>query len=174
MRPCQRHRASGWTSKDHVGFGLVRQRPDLLGQQFGRSGKALHRPDKGPHIAPRRQLVMPALPSKQRPGVPVSPALVWPAIVPLPIAVMVVPSPAGTEGRIHLEHRVHHAERILDQGIARLADAVADQFKEPRIHNVLGRKRGGRPRAVGFAVPGRRGWRLHRAGDRWRPRDECG
>ena len=75
----------------------------------------------------------------------VSPALVWPAILSLPIAVMVVSSPARTEGRIHLEHRVHHAERILDQGIARLADAVADQFEEPRIHNLLGRKGGGRP-----------------------------
>ena len=87
---------------------------------------------------------MPALPGEHRPGVPVSPALVGPAIFPLPIAVMVVPSPAGTEGRVHLEYRVHHAERILDQGIPRLADAVADQFQEPRIHNLLGRKRDGR------------------------------
>ena len=76
---------------------------------------------------------------------PVSPALVWPAIFPLSIAVMVVPPPAGTEGRIHLEERVHHAKRVLDEGIARLADAVADQFQEPRIHNVFGRKRGSRP-----------------------------
>ena len=71
---------------------------------------------------------------------PVPPALVWPAIFPLPIAVMVVPPPAGTEGRVHLEDRVHHAKRVLNEGIARLTDAVADQFQEPRIHNLLGRK----------------------------------
>jgi hypothetical protein len=101
---------------------------------LGRSGKAQtcsgsnrlevakpsHCPDKTAHIACRRQLVMPALSRKHRPGVAVSPALVGAAIFALPIAVMVVPSPAGTEGRVHLEYCVHHAERILDQGIAGL------------------------------------------------------
>src|SRR6185369_3626724 len=86
---------------------------------------------------------MPALSREQRPGVPVSPTLVWLAIGSLPIAVVVVPSPTGTEGCVYLEQRVHHTKRILDQGIARLADAVADQFKEARVHNVFGRKRAG-------------------------------
>ena len=48
------------------------------------------------------------------------------------------------EGRVHPEDRVHHAERVLDQRIPRLADAVADQLEESRVHNVLARIRGGR------------------------------
>src|SRR5689334_14691507 len=91
---------------------------------------------------------MSALPSQQWPSMSVPPALVWSAVFPLPIAVMVVPPPTGTAGCIHLENPVDDVERIFNEGIARLADAVANQFKEPRIHNVFGREGGWLPRRL--------------------------
>src|SRR6185312_17127124 len=140
MRPYERHGTSSGTSKHHVALRSVRQSPYLLRQQVGGSGKALHGPYVGSHVTPCRQLVMAALSRKHRPGVPVSPPLVRLAVFALPVTIMVVPPPARTAGHVHLEYRIHHLQRILDQGIVRLADAVADQLKETGIHNVLARK----------------------------------
>src|SRR5678816_1460045 len=110
MRPGQRHGASGRAADAPAGPGTIRQRPHLLGQQARLRGKPLHGPDERPYVAPGRQLVVPPLSREQRPGMSVSPSLIGPAIFPLPVAVVVVASPAGAERGVYPEDRVHHAE----------------------------------------------------------------
>src|SRR5207245_2971788 len=78
------------------------------------------------------------------------PALPRPAILPLAIAVVVIAMPAGTEWRIHFEHGVHDAQRVLDQRVVESPDPVTHQFEESRIHDVL---RGELERIPRRAVP---------------------
>src|SRR5262249_51302675 len=41
--------------------------------------------------------------------------------------------------QVNLENCVYDAERILDEGIPWLADAVSDEFQEPCVHDLLRR-----------------------------------
>src|SRR5262249_30885360 len=64
--------------------------------------------------------------------------------------VVVVSAPAGSEGRVDLERRVHHAERILHDRLSRLHDSISDELEESRVDDGLG----GEIRAfAGRAVP---------------------
>ena len=83
---------------------------------------------------------MAALASEQRPRAADAPSDEGAAVVALAVAVVVVTTPAGTGGKIGLEDGVDHAQRILDQRIAALADAVADQFKETAIDDLARRE----------------------------------
>src|SRR5258705_13250073 len=84
-------------------------------------------------IAPGREFVMPALSSQQRPWAPDAPSEKWTAVVVLSVSVVRVTFPAWTGGKIGLERRIDHSERIFHQRSSRLADSIAHQFKESAV-----------------------------------------
>lgn len=71
-------------------------------------------------------------------GPALAPAFVRAAIRPLAVSVVVVAVPAGAKGRLDLEDHFHHLEGILDQRVAGLADAVANQLQKPGIDDLPG------------------------------------
>ena len=81
---------------------------------------------------------MGAFAGEQRPCAALSPALVGAAVFALAVAVVVVASPAGAEGRVELEDGIDHLERIDDERVVGAADAVADELKEARVDNLAG------------------------------------
>src|SRR5207244_5940311 len=80
---------------------------------------------------------MASLSGEQRPSATLPPAFVRSPVLPLAISVVVVAMPAGTGRRLHLEHGVDDAQRVLDQRVVERADSVANQFEESRIHYIL-------------------------------------
>src|SRR5260370_17413706 len=88
---------------------------------------------------------MGSLASEKRPGSSLSPSFKWAAIWTLAVSIVVVAPPAGTKRRIHLENGINYPERSFNQGIAWLADAVADQLQKTGVNNIFCRKLPRRP-----------------------------
>src|SRR5207244_5701764 len=114
----------------------------LLREQPRRGGETLHGAKIRADVAPGGELVVSALAGEERPGPAPPPAVERPAVVALPVAIVVVPTPARAEGRLHFEHRVHHAQRILHARLTRLQDPISDDLEEPSTNDLLGRERG--------------------------------
>src|SRR5947199_7969805 len=138
MSPHERHRRAGRPPEEHASFGEVRRVPDLLGEQPRGRREALHGAEVGRNVPPGGELVMSTLSRQERPCAARTPSYVRAAIVPLAVAVVVVAAPAGAEWRLHLQHRVHHAERVLDERIPGSADSIANELEEPRVDDLLG------------------------------------
>src|ERR1700710_2504689 len=83
---------------------------------------------------------------QQRPWASLSPALVGTAVFPLAVTVMVVPSPTGTKGRIHLQHVIDDLQRINDQWIVGPPNSVSHQLQKPAIDHL--------PRLKDIPLPG--------------------
>src|SRR5580658_134509 len=84
----------------------------------------------------RGQLVMCSLPGQEWRRTALSPAQERSSIVALPIAVMVVASPARAHRSLHLECVVDHFERINHDRIVGTAHSVAHQLEEAGIHHI--------------------------------------
>ena len=80
---------------------------------------------------------MPPLPGEQGPRAPLPIPDERPAILSLPVPVVVVPPPAWTVRRVHFEHGIQHAQGIHDDGIVRLPDAVPNKLEEPPVDDLL-------------------------------------
>src|SRR6266404_4230342 len=91
-------------------------------------------------IAPGREFVMSALSRQQRPRTPDAPSEKRTAVVVLTVSVVRIAFPAWTRGKIGLERRVDHSERIFHQRSARFANSVAHQFKESAVHDFRDRE----------------------------------
>lgn len=83
---------------------------------------------------------MPAFTGEQWPGSSLPPSRKWTAVRAIAIAIMVVAAPARTVRRLDLEHSVYDPQGVFDQRVAWAANTVANQFEEPRVDDVLGRK----------------------------------
>src|SRR5271168_5249441 len=79
---------------------------------------------------------MAPFPGHNRPGASLSPAEKWSAVMPLPIAVVVISPPARPFGRIDLQRLVDHLQRIDDQRVIRAPYAVAHQLQKSGVHNL--------------------------------------
>src|SRR5437899_6471157 len=142
MRPHERHRRPRRPTETHADRGSVGGVPHLLREQPRRGGETLHGAKIRADVAPGGELVVSALAGEERPGPAPPPAVVRPAAVALPVAIVVVPTPARAEGRLHFERRVHHAQRILYDRLTRLHDPISDELEESRIDDLLGRELG--------------------------------
>ena len=95
------------------------------------------------------QFVVTSLAREQRPSAAMAPADKRAAIFPLPVSIVVIAVPAWAKRSLHFQHGVHHLERIYNDGIVRLADAIAHEFQKTCIHDVFGWE-------YVFRAPGRR------------------
>ena len=55
---------------------------------------------------------------------------------------MIVAATTRAKRRFDLQHAIDHVQRILDQPVAGLADAIAHQLQKSGVDDVLGRKDG--------------------------------
>src|SRR2546428_5475633 len=69
-----------------------------------------------------------------------SPTEEWTTLRVLPIAIVVVPPPAGSERRLNFEYRVDNLDRIQDDRVIRGSDPIAHELQKAAIDDVLGRK----------------------------------
>jgi hypothetical protein len=81
---------------------------------------------------------MPALAGQQRPASPAPGSVIGASVIVLAIAVAVVAVPDRTTGRIGLEQRVGHPERIEDQRIVCAAQAETDELEELGADQLVG------------------------------------
>ena len=116
VRPHQRHGRPGKFAQFQAQFGDIGGIPDLLRQHATLRTEAFKSLDIRPHIVAGGQLVVRSLSGQERPCPALPPAQEGPAIVALPVAVMVIASPAWPDGGFHLKHVVDHLERIDHTG----------------------------------------------------------
>ena len=159
VRPHQRPGGAGRPPEEHEEVRPVRLVPDLLRQQAGRGGEPFHGPEIRVRGPSRGQLVVPALPGEQRPRAPLPVPDERPAVLALPVPVVVVPPPARAVRRVHLEHGIDHAQGVLDDRIVRPPDPVPDKFQEPSVDDLLRREHPaehpamvGEPKNAGFGI----------------------
>src|SRR5271156_4571739 len=79
---------------------------------------------------------MRSLPRQQRPGAPLAESLEGAAVMPLPIAIVVVASPAWPLRGIDLQHMIDHLESIHDHGIVRPAHAITHQLQKSPVDDL--------------------------------------
>src|SRR5574340_1504381 len=115
MGPHQRRRRTCRPAEVEVPVEPIGLIPDLFRQQADAVGELFQRSDEQFSRTTRSQLIVSPLTSEQRPGAPLAPALIWPAVWPLAVTVMVVAIPAGTKRGFHFPHCINHAQRVLDQ-----------------------------------------------------------
>src|SRR6476659_2099118 len=107
--------------------------PDLLWNQADTLRELLERAKKGIGVSSGGDFVVTALAGQQRPWTPLSPDGVRSAVFSLAKTVMVVATPAGSIRRVHFEHSIDHAQRILNDRIARTTDPDTNQFDKTGI-----------------------------------------
>src|SRR3990172_13135883 len=127
MGPCQGHGSARGSAEKQVLLRPVSLVPDLLGQHAGARGKGLDAAHEGLRVPARSELVMAPFTGQQRPGAALAPSLKGPAVLSLAVAVVVVPPPAGAEGRVDLQNRIDDLERPDDVEVIGFPDAVPDQ-----------------------------------------------
>src|SRR5712675_3379937 len=91
-------------------------------------------------IAPGREFVVSALSSQQRPWPPDAPSEERTAVVALSVPIVCITFPAWTRGKVGLERRVDHPERIFHQRSAGFANSIAHQFKESAVDDLRARE----------------------------------
>src|SRR5690625_4179375 len=116
MRPGERHGRPGRPATEKPPLGDVPAIPDLLRQKMAIACKALHGDEQalGPLPVAKGELVMRALAGQERPTAPDSGAIEWPAILVLPITVIIVAMPSRPGGKIGLQQMVDHLHRVHD------------------------------------------------------------
>ncbi len=130
--PYQRHGGAGRLAAPHALLGAVGRVPHLFAEQPAVS-EPFECADVGLDVAARGQLVVGPLAGEQRPRAPAPPAQVRPAIVALAVAVMVIAAPNGSRRRFDPQAVIDDPQRILDQWIAGLADAITHQFEKTGV-----------------------------------------
>ena len=86
------------------------------------------------------EFVVSAFSGQQRPRAPDAPSEEWTAIVTLSVSIVRITFPAWARGKIGLERRIDHSERIFHQRSARFANSIAHQFKESAVHDFRDRE----------------------------------
>src|SRR5207247_10693769 len=140
MSPQERRRGAGLSAKEKMTRRQVRCVPDLLGYETNASGKFLEGTEIRLRIKAGGKLIMTSLSRQQRPRTPDPPSLKRVPVLALPITIMVVAAPTGTEGCIDLEHSVHDAKGVTDERVVRATNSITNQFEKTGIHDCVGRK----------------------------------
>src|SRR5215471_726239 len=139
MRPQERHGRISRTTEMEMLQRRIGTIPHLLGNQANALCEFLNCLQEWFGVMSGGDFVMTALAGQQRPWSPLSPTGVGCTVFPLPEAVMVVAAPAGSIRRVHFEHCIDHAERILNDRIVRTTNTVANQFEKTGIDNLFRR-----------------------------------
>src|ERR1700746_744412 len=113
----------------------VRHVPDLFRHEADAFRKLFKSPQIGSRIASGSDLVVPAFTCQQGPRAPSAPAEKGVAVLSLAIAIMVIAPPAGAMGSFDLQHCVNNADRVVNDGIVRAANAVTNEFEETGIND---------------------------------------
>src|SRR5438128_7066733 len=110
--------------------------PNLFRYQAHALGEVLKRAEIRTGVASGGDFVVPALAGEQRPRTPRAPARIGAAVCALAVAVVVVATPAGAEGRVHLEHGIHDAQGILDDGVVRATNPVPHHSEKTGLNDL--------------------------------------
>src|SRR5882672_4367753 len=126
VRPQERHCRTSRTTEIEMLQRRIWTIPDLLWNQADTLREFLNCVQEWRRVMSGGNFVVTALAGQQRPWTPLSPTGVRSAVFSLAKAVMVVATPAGSIRRVHFEHSIDHAQRILNDWIVRAADAITN------------------------------------------------
>src|SRR5438128_747223 len=129
MSPQQRCDSAGLSAQAKTFRRQVGTIPDLLGNESNPLGKFLKRAEIRTSIPVSGEFVMAALARQQRPCTPFPPILVTFAVLPLPVAIVVITAPTRTERCINLQHCVNNTKRVMDDDVVGATNSVANQFE---------------------------------------------
>src|SRR5215831_3962216 len=118
----------------------IRTIPDLFWNQADALRELFNCVQEWLSVVTGGNFVVTALSGQQGPGTALSPTCVRAAVFSLAKAVMVVATPAGSIRRVHFEHRIDYAQRVLYERIMSTANPDTNQFKKTGIDNLLRRK----------------------------------
>src|ERR1043166_750092 len=146
VRPQQRHRGVGWTTKTEVGRGEIRTIPDLFRNQSNALRKILECAQKGTGVSSGGDFIVATLTAQQRPWAPLSPTVIARTVFSLPESVVVVTTPTWSMWRVNFDDGINDAQRILNDWIVCAANTVTDQFEKTRIDDLFSGKFNARAR----------------------------
>src|ERR1035437_2050 len=135
------HQGNGRSCRSSEGQEIVRHVrpiPNLFRNKPDAGGEILDGAQVKIDIAPRRQFVGGTLARQQRPRASHAPVVKRPAVVALPVPVMVVALPAWPLRGVDLQNGIHNFQGVLDERIASFTNAKANQFEEAWVDDLIG------------------------------------
>src|ERR1019366_10031373 len=141
MRPDERHRRAGSSSKEQLTLRDVRRVPDLLGNHPALVGEGFQGTREAARLVAvsRRELVVGALTDEQGPRSTHAGAVERCAVFVLAVPIAVVAAPRGTVGRLDLQESIDDAQRVEDPRVTGLAKTKTNESERIRADDVDGR-----------------------------------
>src|SRR5258707_6577557 len=137
MGPQQGNCCTGWSAETKMVRRQGRPIPNLFGYEPYALRESLQRKQIRSRITPSGNFIVAALAREQWPWPSRAPVLKGLPVFALAIAIMVVTPPARATRRIHLEHGIHHAKRILNDAVVRVANPVPNQLQKTGIYDLF-------------------------------------
>src|SRR5438132_1822436 len=146
MRPAKRHCRASRTTASHSRIRQIVTVPYLFGEHPTLVRKIFDRRDEWFWIASGSQFVVAAFSGHNGPATANARSVESAAIILLPIAIMIVATPARALRQVMFEYAINHFDRVAHERIVRIANTEPHQMKEITTDDI---SRGVQTAAVG-------------------------